>query len=99
MKCIVFSARQYAFNDEETKRRVEGVTIQYSDGLSLNEENQRGLFPLSVSAGLDIWHDLRQVPGVYELDFRQRPGKNNRAVLTLAGVKFVAPFPLDGITE
>lgn len=99
MKCLVFSARQYAFTDQDTNRQVSGVTIQYSDGYSTDDANQRGIFPLSVSAGSEIWNDLRHLPGVYELDFRQRPGKNNRAVLSLVGLKFVEPLSLDSLFE
>jgi hypothetical protein len=93
-KCIILSARQYDFNDKDTGRNVRGVTLNYLTADVEQEPERRGMPVLTISAAFELWPSLSVVPGVYELDLKQRPGKNGRPTLTCTGVTFIAPVDL-----
>lgn len=86
--CLILGARRYSFKDEQGQQR-EGVTLTYLTGEVETEGDRLGASPMSISGPLDIWRDLRTLPGYYEMEMRQRPGKNGRPSLHLAGVRFV----------
>jgi hypothetical protein len=94
MKVLILSARTYDFEDNQSSKRVQGVTVNYVEGEPETASDRRGVFPLTISAASEVWGNLRELPGIYEADFRQRPGKNNRPTLMLTGVKFLAPARL-----
>lgn len=94
-QCLILSARRYDFTDDE-KVRHEGVTITYLTGEVQADDTTRGVVPMSVSLPLTLWPSVQQLPGFYEMDFRQRPGKNGRPTLTLTGVRFLQPFSFNG---
>jgi hypothetical protein len=93
-ECLILSARRYDFKDEDG-RRIEGVTLTYLTGDVDREADRRGQAALSIPAPVDVWHQLQAVPGWYQIDFRQRPGKGGRPALQAIGVEFLAPVVLD----
>jgi hypothetical protein len=93
-ECLILAARWYDFKDDEG-RRVEGVTLTYLTGDIDDAADRRGQVPLSIPAPVDIWHQLQAVPGVYGIDFRQRPGKGGRPTLQAIGLEFLAAASLD----
>ena len=92
--CVLLSARRYDFQDEAGKR-VEGVTISYLTGDTDNEPDRRGVAPLTISAPSDVFGTLGPLPGLYDVEFKQRAGKNNRPTLMLTSAKF--KVALDGL--
>ena len=92
-KCLILSARRYSFVDDQGKQ-VEGVKATYLTGDQATGGDTRGVEPMSISAPLDTWGQLGELPGVYKMDFRQRPGKGGKPTLTLVGFEFVAPAKL-----
>jgi hypothetical protein len=93
-ECLILAARRYDFTDDGG-RRVEGVTLTYLTGDVDNAPDRRGQVPLSIPAPVDIWHQLQAVPGVYSINFRQRPGKGGRPTLQAIGLEFLAAASLD----
>jgi hypothetical protein len=93
-ECLLLSARRYDFKDDDG-RRIEGVTLTYLTGDVDNEADRRGQSPLSIPAPMDVWHSLQSVPGFYQVDFRQRPGKGGRPTLQAVGVEFLGAVALD----
>jgi hypothetical protein len=96
-ECLLLAARRYDFSDE-SGRRIEGVTLTYLTGDIDNASDRRGQVPLSIPAPVAIWHQLQAVPGVYGIDFRQRPGKGGRPTLQAVGLEFLAAASLDAAT-
>jgi hypothetical protein len=45
-----------------------------------------------------VWHQLQAVPGFYQVDFRQRPGKGGRPALQAVGLAYLAAVALDYAT-
>lgn len=95
-RCIILAARRYDFKDD-SGRRVEGVTLNYLTGDPDREPDRRGLSPLTIGAPVEVWHQLQQLPGVYAITFRQRPGQRGRPTLQATAVEYVAPVALDGV--
>jgi hypothetical protein len=94
-RCIVLTARRYDFEDEKTGRRIEGVTLTYITGEAEEQENSRGQAVMQIPAPADLWHQLPTIPGVYAIDFRQRPGLKGRPTLQAVGVEFLSRVDLD----
>lgn len=94
---IVLAARRYGFMDEEKGAKVEGVTLTYFDPEAERHvagEDRLGVDLMTISGDLGNFDRLREVPGLYELAFTQRPGKGGRPTLALAGVHFVEAISL-----
>lgn len=90
--CLLLSARRYSFEGDRGGN-VEGVQLTYIvSGSVENTENQRGVAPLTISAPMEVFSKLAAVPGVYDMDFKQRPGKNGRPSLQVVGVTFRQAF-------
>ena len=89
-RCLVLCARRYSFKDEGG-RQVDGVTLSYLTGDREDGSDRRGMEPLTISGDQRLYSELQELPGVYELDFKQRPGKNGRPTLQVASVRFLGP--------
>jgi hypothetical protein len=85
--CVLLSARRYDFKDDAGKQ-VEGVTLTYITENVETEGDTRGCQPLSVAGASSVWSKLGAVPGIYDLDFKQRPGPKGKPTLQLVDVKF-----------
>jgi hypothetical protein len=94
MECLILAARRYDFKDDDG-RRIEGVTLTYLTGDVDHEADRRGQSSLSIPAPVDVWHQLQAVPGFYQVDFRQRPGKGGRPALQAVGLEFLGAVALD----
>lgn len=91
---LVLNAKRYSFANDDGEK-VEGCTLQYLEpGELVQEENRRGAEVLTITAPLDFYSQLTMIPGLYDLNFRQRPGKNGRPTLTVTGAKFLSGVEL-----
>jgi hypothetical protein len=97
-RCILLSARRYEFQDDKGKA-VAGVTLTYLTDEVQTEGDTRGCQPLSVSAPLDVWPQLGTLPGVYDLDFKQRPGPKGKPTLTLVRLVQCGPLDMAGLYD
>jgi hypothetical protein len=92
--CLVLSARQYDFKDTDG-RQVDGITVTYLTLDAPIDGKTRGCPPMSISAPSQMWPQLAQLPGYYDVDFKQRPGPKGKPVLMLTGARFVQALELD----
>lgn len=67
---------------------VRGVTFEYLTGDTGDGVDQKGASVMKITAPSEVFGQLQAVPGVYDMDFKQRPGKNGRPSLQLVGIKF-----------
>lgn len=88
MRALVLSSRLWELTDDDGQIR-KGIKISYVDPEGEDDPNGEGLPPMSLSGPATMGESLRSVPGVYDLDLRMRPGKNNRPVISLAGATLV----------
>ena len=73
------------------------MTLNYLTGEVEESANTRGSLPMSITAPVDLYADLGPLPGVYDMDFKQRPGKGGKPTLQCTGLKFRSP--LDGLLQ
>lgn len=90
---LILHARPYDFTDA-SGRQVKGCTVTYLQDQQEEGQGGRGVAALQISATEEVWFQLSALPGRYLMDFRQRPGKNNRPVTMLTGVRFCEPVDL-----
>lgn len=98
MRCLVLGARRYSFKDDDGQL-VEGAKLHYLTLDGEDEADSRGDIPLEVSAPIALFNDLQQLPGFYDIDFRQRPGRGGRPTLQVAGVGFERGVSFDGAAD
>lgn len=93
---LVIAAKKYKFEDEKTKEVKSGMHVTYLDPVMREDSStQIGDLPLKVPSIDGVFDKLTALPGFYELDFRQRPGANNKPILTLASAKLVCPVEFE----
>lgn len=87
---LVLNAKRYSFKNDDGEQ-VEGTTLQYLEpGELVDESNRRGAEVLTITAPVDFFDQLPTLPGVYDLGFRQRPGKNGRPTLAVTSARFLS---------
>jgi hypothetical protein len=85
---LVLNAKRYSFKNDDGEL-VEGTTLQYLDPEEeVQEANRRGAEVLTITAPVDFFDQLHTLPGSYDLNFRQRPGKNGRPTLAVTSARF-----------
>ncbi len=96
MRCLVLGARPYDFKDDDGSR-VEGVTLHYITSDRDPNAQSVGHVPLNVSAAVKFFHLLEGCPGLYDIEFGQRPGRGGRPSVTVVGMKHLgdASFGFD----
>lgn len=90
-KHVITGYRPYDFVNADGEK-VQGVKIFYLD--EAVDDKEVGLFPLNISTGYEQLPQLKAVPGVYDLDFKQRRDQKGRPVLVLKGIEFVSSLDI-----
>jgi len=94
---LLLAAKRYSFKNDQGEQ-VEGTTLHYLDieGGPSNEASRVGFEPLTITAPLEVFESVQEVPALYSLDWRQRPGKNGRPTLSVTGLKWLSTPPFLG---
>lgn len=89
---LVLEAAPWEIADEKTGELRRGFSIFYVDFDSPLIGRKRGYETLRISGPDDVVGPaLREVPGFYDLRFRQRAGRNGgRVELSLSSMAFVS---------
>lgn len=98
---FVLSADNWELTDERTGEIRRGVTITYVNNYREPSERSLGLRPTKAPATYEVFELIKKggVPGFYRLDFRTRPGKEAKPVLTVSGAEFVRKLELFAESE
>lgn len=96
MRCLVLGARRYSFKDDAGEL-VEGVTMHYL-AEPVESRDEIGYLPLSISAPVQVFRELRSLPAYADIDFRQRPGRNGRPQLVAVGLRYLGEASI-GVDE
>jgi|GEM_PF-4626325 len=85
---LVLGAKGYDFNNDDGKR-MQGMNILYCD-TSFKDDNdlQKGNLPMKAATTKDVFASLTELPGYYDLDFRQRPDGKGKVVVIVTSAKF-----------
>lgn len=95
-KHIVIGTNPFDLVDEHGQR-VQGVKVYYLDSDPEDSNGAKGFFPLNLSIMGDHVNDFKDVPGAYDLEFKQRRDKTGKPVLSLRNVEFIKPVTLPSI--
>ncbi len=82
------AARPYDFKDDDGSR-VEGATLHYCTSDPAMDARSVGHVPLNISAPVKFFHLLDSVPGHYDIEFGQRPGRGGKPQPTVVGMRFI----------
>lgn len=66
MKVVVLGANRYSFEEQGTKRTIEGTKVHYINIGNESGENELGSIPKSQIMDYSYFNQLGQVPGLYE---------------------------------
>lgn len=93
-KHIVTGIRPFNFANKDGEK-VEGVTVYYLDTHNENSDYVKGYTVLKLNFMGDNLDKFKQLPGVYEMDFRQVADPKGQPVLRLQNLAFVKSFNLE----
>ncbi len=94
-KVIVLGhSKPYDF-ENESKERLTGVKVTFINSLPSEQNGCKGFLPLQISLDPTVLVDLKELPGVYEVAYAMKPGKNNAPVATISSFKFVKSFKIE----
>ena len=68
MKVVVLGANRYSFEEQGTKRTIEGTKVHYIDLGNSSEEHSLGSIPKSQIMPYSYFNQLGQVPAVYDAE-------------------------------
>jgi len=95
-KYIVLSAKPYSFDDIKGKN-ISGVKIAYVNRKASSREGEFGNPPLITKCSLDLIKGkrLEESPAIFDLEFEQVTGKDNKPELLLTELEYIAPVDLN----
>lgn len=95
MKCLVLSAKPYSFESKEGKK-IEGCKVSYITKKC--KEHGHDPLILNINNNKEAVNQITgNVPGIFELDFYQVAGKNNKPEIVLDDLEFIAPIDIEGL--
>ena len=95
---LVLGVKAYDFQKEGQERLV-GANVHYIDLLMSDyDQNTKGYVPMKTSCTPKAISQLTVLPGLYNLEFRQKPGANGKATLVLADAEFISKVNLLPVT-
>jgi len=94
---ILLAASAYSMNDEETKQKIEGLSLFFypSDDFApcenLDSEHlNRGKKPMKVNLPYRHCTFIKEVPGLYECDLAMNANSQGKASVTVTDVTFIS---------
>lgn len=91
-RALVLSADPWEMQDDRTGEIRKGYSLWY---LNSYRESEMGQKPTKVSVDLALLAQVRgKLPGVFELEYGSRPGSQNKATLTVVGMRQLASVDL-----
>lgn len=86
-KKIILAKQVYDFEDKDGKR-IKGCKITYLGKKPSPMDHIKGFTPIVTNVNEDIEKAIDIVPAVYDIDFEQIAGKNNKAVTFVSDIMF-----------
>lgn len=94
---LVIEATPWQLTDERTGEIKRGISVRYVDFESPLVGRRHGFEPLKVSAPEDT--SFRELPGYYDLRFRQRANKDGKVEVAITGARLVAPLVVPDVVD
>lgn len=93
---LILSADRWEMTDERTGEIRSGVSLYYVNEYREATDKVIGLKPTKTPATNEVFEAVRKggAPGLYQLDFRTRPGKEAKPVLMASRADFIRKLEL-----
>lgn len=93
-KQLVLSIKPYEF-ENKSGSVVSGAKVSYINKRPSSRDGETGNPPLIVNiSDKNLISNFKEVPGIYDMDFEQVTGKNNKPELIISDLEFIAPVNL-----
>jgi hypothetical protein len=91
-RALILSADHYTIPDEKTGVVNALFQVWYVNDYRDDSATEIGCKPIKMLTTPEIFAQLqqRELPALYDLELRSRPGKANAAALTVVGVQYVS---------
>jgi hypothetical protein len=91
-RALLLSGDHYTIRDDKTGEINELYQLWYVNDYRDPSETEIGGKPIKMLTTPEIFAQLKtiQLPALFDLDLRSRPGKGNAAALTVVGLKYVS---------
>lgn len=86
-KKIILAKQEYDFESEG--KRIQGCKITYLGKKPSPLENVKGYTPIVANINEDMSKLIDVVPAIYDIEFEQVAGRNNKAVTYVSDIEFV----------
>jgi len=83
---LVLHAKTYDFQSDRGER-LSGVKVSYVDQAE-DSPTQKGFPVMTITGDISIMNQISNLPGLYNLDFRQKPNSKGQPTLVLQGAAF-----------
>lgn len=95
-RALVLSADHYTISDPKTDEINELFQVWYVNDYREDSETEVGCKPIKMLTTPEIFAQLKQhqLPALFDLDLRSRPGKANAAALTVVGITYVSSLDI-----
>ncbi len=97
-RALILSGDAWEMPDEKTGEVRSGVSFWYVSDYREDDARSAGYKPTKISGTFEAFDMVRTagLPGVFDIDFATRPGKDNKATLTLVAAKHAGNVDLFG---
>ena len=91
-RALILSADHYNLTDEKTGEVKDLYQLWYCNDYRESSDTEVGSKPIKMITTPEIFAELRlrELPALFDLELRSRPGKANAAALTVVGVTYVS---------
>ncbi|MBR8030375.1 hypothetical protein KDX27_42195 [Burkholderia cenocepacia] len=95
-RALILSADAWEMADERTGEIRKGVSFWYVSNYREDDVKSAGFKPTKLSGTFEAFDQVRTggLPALCDIDFATRPGKDNKATLTLVAAKHVSKVDL-----
>lgn len=90
-RALVLSADHYKIPDQGTGEIQHLHQVWYCNDYREDSPTERGCKPIKMLVAPEVFAELfkHELPALFDLELRSRPGKGNSASLTVVGFTFV----------
>lgn len=88
-EAVIFFASRYDFTDEKGTQR-KGAKAKYFFPEQAEGDNKEGIEYMESAMPFELFAALKQngLPAVFDIDFRMKPGRDNKPEMSLVKAQF-----------
>lgn len=91
-RALILSADHYSITDQKTGELNELYQVWFVNDYREDSDREFGFKPIKMLIDPSVFDQLRaqELPALFDLELKSRPGKANAAALTVVGFKYVS---------